>query len=670
MGGIDFDAGDSGMAEQEHSLGLQAQSAKSQQGDEQDIAAHFSRGTPGQLDDPSRSTLHSGERSSGKLDEAVQIDGAPSSPGADPTLNYVPYAETGAADSQPAGSHAVQTGESSALPGEPIAGDGEAQQPLTDPVAAESGLWGSDAASVVNSDIPLILPSKPGVSRDEAAQNAPITEKQQTNRPPQELTLDGTTVSENADGAIVGTLGVIDPDAGDTHTFQVSDDRFEVVGTQLRLKSGVALDHETASRIELHVTVTDTDGHSLTERLFVDVTNVNEAPEAINLDAAWVAENATGAIIGNISTVDPDFDDQHTFSVSDDRFIVEGGQLRLKPDVTLNHEDAAQIKIDMTAMDAGGLGVTHSFTINVQDINEGPQNLQVHSSPQNLIRNGSFESFDLAAGRWRGFTEDDTGAWTGSDGIEIWDRLGDTAASDGDQLLELDHGRGLDSIEQIIQTQKGQLYDLALDVRERVTDGTDTVEVYWNGNLIETLDPETADWQTFNLQVVGTGEDRLELRETDGQNDTYGALVDNITLSVAELTVAENTAGAIVGQIGFDDPDDGDTHRFDVSDDRFHVVDGQLALKPGVALDHAAASTLDIDVTVTDSGGLSETRTVSVRVAEQAEMHINSGFHASYFDVDRTLNKLDDIDWAATPTHQEFVSEVNYENGKGSFWKG
>ncbi|MEM1007199.1 MAG: PA14 domain-containing protein, partial [Pseudomonadota bacterium] len=256
------------------------------------------------------------------------------------------------------------------------------------------------------------------------------------------------------------------------------------------------------------------------------------------------------------------------------------------------------------------------------------------------------------------------------DGIEIWDRLGDTAASDGDQLLELDHGRGLDSIEQIIQTQKGQLYDLALDVRERVADGTDTVEVYWNGNLIETLDPETADWQTFNLQVVGTGQDRLELRETDGQNDTYGALVDNITLSAAELTVAENTAGAIVGQIGFDDPDDGDTHRFDVSDDRFHVVDGQLALKPGVALDHAAASTLDIDVTVTDSGGLSETRTVSVRVAEQAEMHIDSGFHARYFDVDHRLSRLDDLDWTATPTHEEVVSKIDYAHSSEGFWDG
>jgi hypothetical protein len=46
---------------------------------------------------------------------------------------------------------------------------------------------------------------------------------------PTGITLDSTAVAENAAGAVVGTLSVMDPDTNDAHTFAVSDDRFEVV---------------------------------------------------------------------------------------------------------------------------------------------------------------------------------------------------------------------------------------------------------------------------------------------------------------------------------------------------------------------------------------------------------------------------------------------------------
>ena len=41
--------------------------------------------------------------------------------------------------------------------------------------------------------------------------------------------LDGTTLDENAAGAEIGTLATNDPDAGDAHSYTVSDDRFEVI---------------------------------------------------------------------------------------------------------------------------------------------------------------------------------------------------------------------------------------------------------------------------------------------------------------------------------------------------------------------------------------------------------------------------------------------------------
>ena len=57
-------------------------------------------------------------------------------------------------------------------------------------------------------------------------------------------------------------------------------------------------------------------------------------------------------------------------------------------------------------------------------------------------------------------------------------------------------------------------------------------------------------------------------------------------------------------------------------------------------------------------------------VADAPSLSITTGFTASYFDTNSGLSSLGDIDWDGTPTHQEFVSEINYENGTGSFWEG
>ncbi|MEM6387946.1 MAG: PA14 domain-containing protein, partial [Pseudomonadota bacterium] len=128
--------------------------------------------------------------------------------------------------------------------------------------------------------------------------------------------------------------------------------------------------------------------------------------------------------------------------------------------------------------------------------------------------------------------------------------------------------------------------------------------------------------------------------------------------------------GAVVGQISVVDPDAGDSHSFTVSDDRFEVVEGALRLKPGVALDHEAAAEINLEVTATDSGGLSRTESFSIEVAPSIDISMSSGFQVQYFDIDHRLNELSDVDWSAPPTHQEIKTEINYENSRESFWEG
>ncbi|MEL7389809.1 MAG: hypothetical protein AAFN76_08515, partial [Pseudomonadota bacterium] len=187
----------------------------------------------------------------------------------------------------------------------------------------------------------------------------------------------------------------------------------------------------------------------------------NRSASDIELDSTTVAENAAGAVVGKISVVDPDAGDSHSFEVSDDRFEVVDGALRLKPDMALDHEAEPELKIEVTAIDQDGARYSESFEVKVADINEAPSAISLHSSPENLIQNGSFEHFDVREGGWRSFTSDDKGSWDVDQRIEVWDGLGGTEASEGEQHIELDAGRGVDRIGQSIETEAGQLYDLS-----------------------------------------------------------------------------------------------------------------------------------------------------------------------------------------------------------------
>jgi hypothetical protein len=198
-----------------------------------------------------------------------------------------------------------------------------------------------------------------------------ITIAGRANQAPTALALSAATVDENAAGATIGTLSVTDPDDGDSHDFTVSDNRFEVVAGVLKLKEGESLDHEAAASVTVDVTAEDAGGLTFTDSFVITVTDVNDAPTALALSAATVDENALGATIGTLSVTDDD--DSHDFTVSDNRFEVVAGVLKLKEGESLDHEAAASVPVDVTAEDAGGLTFTESFDITVANVNEAPK---------------------------------------------------------------------------------------------------------------------------------------------------------------------------------------------------------------------------------------------------------------------------------------------------------
>ncbi len=88
-------------------------------------------------------------------------------------------------------------------------------------------------------------------------------------------------------------------------------------------------------------------------------------------------------------------------------------------------------------------------------------------------------------------------------------------------------------------------------------------------------------------------------------------------LTLDNASVAENADGAVIGVLTVADPDPGDVHDFTVSDARFEVIGRALKLKSGDTLDFETEPLVLLDVTATDAGGASVTRSFSIAVTDR-----------------------------------------------------
>ncbi|OHU87688.1 MULTISPECIES: DUF4856 domain-containing protein [Pseudoalteromonas] len=97
-------------------------------------------------------------------------------------------------------------------------------------------------------------------------------------------------------------------------------------------------------------------------------TPTNKAPTAIALAAQGdVNENVAGQVIGTLSATDADANETFTFSTEDERFIIDGTSLALKPAVTLNYEAEQEVSVDVTVKDSANNTFTQTLTFAVTD---------------------------------------------------------------------------------------------------------------------------------------------------------------------------------------------------------------------------------------------------------------------------------------------------------------
>ena len=137
------------------------------------------------------------------------------------------------------------------------------------------------------------------------------------------------------------------------------------------------------------------------------------------------------------------------------------------------------------------------------------------------------------------------------------------------------------------------------------------------------LDHESA--AAHQLQVTVTDAGGLSHTETlsIGVTNVNEAPID---LTVSGGTVAENAAaGTVVATLGASDPDAGSSFTYTITDPsgKFEVVGDEIRVKAGASLDHESAAAHQLQVTVTDAGGLSHTETLSIGVTNVNEAPID-----------------------------------------------
>ena len=191
------------------------------------------------------------------------------------------------------------------------------------------------------------------------------------NEKPEDIILDNDTLLENQQGAIIGKITTIDKDSKETHQYQINDERFEIINNQLKLKDNQKIDFADEPKINLTITATDKGGLSLQKQFTLNVEDdpsyPNNPPSDIILTTNIVSENKKGAIIGELSAIDMDKNNTHTFDIDDNRFEIVNNQLKIKDDIFLDYEKNKSLNINITATDNGGLSIKKTFTIQVKD---------------------------------------------------------------------------------------------------------------------------------------------------------------------------------------------------------------------------------------------------------------------------------------------------------------
>lgn len=179
---------------------------------------------------------------------------------------------------------------------------------------------------------------------------------------------------------------VVDDDTAGTNELSIAGAdaaSFEIIGTELFLRSGVPIDFETKSTYSILINVDDTSLAGTPEgqtTFTLNITNVNEAPTVeLNNSVPSISEDTDTSSEIRIADIVITDDGSGTNSLSlsgNDaaQFLIVDNELRLRSGTNLNADTQSQYDVTVNVSDAslGGITDSVSFTLTIADVNSSP----------------------------------------------------------------------------------------------------------------------------------------------------------------------------------------------------------------------------------------------------------------------------------------------------------
>ncbi|EFL88256.1 tandem-95 repeat protein, partial [Ahrensia sp. R2A130] len=197
-----------------------------------------------------------------------------------------------------------------------------------------------------------------------------------SNDAPTDITYPSADIDENsAPGEVVANMSAVDSDSTPPFTYSILSDPsgfFEILGDQIVVATGAALDRETATFHDVLVQVEDSGGATYSESIRITVNDVNEAPEAGPPLTRTGSEDVPLTITNILDgATDPDGDPLQIIAASS-----PNGSVLINPDNSLTFttppEYSGIATINYTISDGRGLFDNNSITVFVNDVNDAP----------------------------------------------------------------------------------------------------------------------------------------------------------------------------------------------------------------------------------------------------------------------------------------------------------
>lgn len=214
------------------------------------------------------------------------------------------------------------------------------------------------------------------------------------NNAPTDLFLSNPIILENtARGSTVGFLSSQDPDQNDTHTYTLVSgagdaDNGSFIIFNNNLLTDTTFNVNLQSSYSIRIRTTDAQGLTFEKAIGLTITNSNDAPTNITLSPDTLLENvAINTLVGNLSTVDPDINDTHTYSfvnlTSNDNgnFAILGSELRTAGN--FDYETKSAYVVQLQTDDGNGGVYAKQLFVNIKDTNDIPTGILLSANQVN-----------------------------------------------------------------------------------------------------------------------------------------------------------------------------------------------------------------------------------------------------------------------------------------------